>query len=275
MSKTNTMRHLMEASESYVSIPQVIQEHISRNIPLTDNLFRLGSDAYLEVFQEAKQMRANGVLPQMDEISEELLETDLGEYGDYQGERVPLDLPFIDENKTDQTVLNRYNWKLNKDDYMNALTEYIMLITQNALSHQDSISKITESYSNVSGESFIQFVDYLVDQNKLPHTLSATYAHLSEAEYKGKKVQLNKPKRGGSKSYYVYVKNPKTGNVIKVEFGSGMPAKINDPDRRKAYDSRHGCSDGKHNDKTKAGYWSCRLPRFADALGLSGSGQWW
>ena len=30
------------------------------------------------------------------------------------------------------------------------------------------------------------------------------------------------------------------------------------------------------NDKTKPGYWSCRLPRYAKSLGLSGGGgQWW
>lgn len=98
---------------------------------------------------------------------------------------------------------------------------------------------------------------------------------VSENEYKGKKVKLNKPKRGGNKAYYVYVKNPKTGNIIKVEFGSGMRAKINDPEARKRYNKRHGCSKGKHNDKTKAGYWSCRLPRYAKSLGLSGGGTWW
>jgi len=45
------------------------------------------------------------------------------------------------------------------------------------------------------------------------------YAHLeeeleiTEAEYQGKKVKLNDPVRGGSKKFYVYVKNPKTGKV--------------------------------------------------------------
>lgn len=98
---------------------------------------------------------------------------------------------------------------------------------------------------------------------------------LTEAEYQGKDVELDKPKRGGGKAYYVYVRDPKTKNVKKIEFGSGMKAKLDDPEARKAYDSRHGCSDGKHNDKTKAGYWSCRLPRYAKSLGLSGGGQWW
>ena len=42
---------------------------------------------------------------------------------------------------------------------------------------------------------------------------------ITEAEYQGKKVELNKPKRGGSKKYYVYVKNPKTDRVKKISFG--------------------------------------------------------
>lgn len=85
-------------------------------------------------------------------------------------------------------------------------------------------------------------------------------------------VELNKPKRGGSKKYYVYVKNDK-GNVIKVEFGdtTGLSAKINDPEARKSFVARHKCSE--KNDKTKPGYWACRLPRYAKALGLKGGGN--
>jgi hypothetical protein len=85
-------------------------------------------------------------------------------------------------------------------------------------------------------------------------------------------VELNKPKRGGSKKYYVYVKNAK-GNVIKVSFGdtTGLTAKINDPQARKSFVARHNCDQ--KNDKTKAGYWACRLPKYAKALGLSGGGN--
>lgn len=84
--------------------------------------------------------------------------------------------------------------------------------------------------------------------------------------------ELNKPKRGGNKKYYVYVKNDK-GNIIKVEFGdtSGLTAKINDPEARKSFVARHKCSQ--KNDKTKPGYWACRLPKYAKALGLSGGGN--
>jgi len=98
---------------------------------------------------------------------------------------------------------------------------------------------------------------------------------INEAEYRGKKVTLNKPKRGGSKAYYVYVKDPKSGNVKKVSFGSsGLRAKINNRGAVKSFVARHKCKQ--KNDKTKAGYWSCRLPRYAKSLGLAGGGgQWW
>ncbi len=94
---------------------------------------------------------------------------------------------------------------------------------------------------------------------------------LSEAEYKGKDVSLNKPKSGGPKKWYVYVKNPKTGKVIKVSYGSPvMTAKWNDPGARKSFAARHRCHMKK--DKTKAGYWACRAHK---DFGKNVSGRFW
>jgi hypothetical protein len=90
---------------------------------------------------------------------------------------------------------------------------------------------------------------------------------LNEAEFKGEKVQLGKPKRGGPKKYYVFVKNPKTKRVKKVTFGyPGMSAKIGNKKLAQAFAKRHKCSEKK--DRTKASYWSCNLPRYASLLGL-------
>ena len=78
---------------------------------------------------------------------------------------------------------------------------------------------------------------------------------------------LGKPKRGGSKAYYVYVRDPKTKRIKKVSFGSGgLRAKIRNPKARKAFAARHKCSQ--KTDRTKPSYWSCRLPRYASQLGL-------
>jgi len=99
---------------------------------------------------------------------------------------------------------------------------------------------------------------------------------INEAEYKGKKVDLNKPKRnsGSGKKYYVYVNGDK-GNVIKVSFGDvkgGLTAKVSDPKARASFAARHDCKNKK--DKTKAGYWSCRINRFSSIFGKSYPGYW-
>lgn len=90
---------------------------------------------------------------------------------------------------------------------------------------------------------------------------------LDEAEYRGRKVKLNKPTRGDVKKFKVYVKDPKTGNVKKVNFGHGgssakkagqktMKIKKSNPKRRKSFRARHNCDNP--GPKTKARYWSCR-----------------
>jgi hypothetical protein len=79
----------------------------------------------------------------------------------------------------------------------------------------------------------------------------------------------------GGKAYKVYVRDPKTKKIKTVRFGSGgLKAKINNSKARQAFAKRHKCST--RNDKTKASYWSCRLPRYAKLLGLKSnfSGFW-
>ena len=112
----------------------------------------------------------------------------------------------------------------------------------------------------------------------VPLDYPMTVEFLLEAKAKAKKKtpELNKPKRGGSKKFYVFVRNPKTGGIKKVSFGdtTGLSAKINNPAARKSFASRHKCAQKK--DKTQAGYWACRLPRYAKLLGLKSnfSGFW-
>ena len=91
---------------------------------------------------------------------------------------------------------------------------------------------------------------------------------LKESKKKKKKdPPIGKPKRGGPKAYYVYVRDPKTKKIKKVTFGSGgLKAKIRNPKARKAFAARHRCKTA--NDRTTARYWSCRLPRYASMLGL-------
>ena len=91
---------------------------------------------------------------------------------------------------------------------------------------------------------------------------------MGEAEYQGRKVPLGKPMRGDVKKFKVYVKDPKTGNIKKVNFGHGgtsakragqktMKIKKSDPKRRKSFRARHRCDNP--GPRTKARYWSCRM----------------
>jgi hypothetical protein len=81
--------------------------------------------------------------------------------------------------------------------------------------------------------------------------------YLNEAEYQGRKVPLGKPMRGDSKKFKVFVRDPSTGNIKKVNFGDKkMRIKKSNPKRRKSFRARHRCSNP--GPRTKARYWSCR-----------------
>lgn len=93
---------------------------------------------------------------------------------------------------------------------------------------------------------------------------------LTESKYNNRTVTLNKPMRssGGAKKYVVYVKNPTTGRIMKISFGDvhgGLTAKVSNPKARKSFAARHNCAEKK--DKTKAGYWACRINRYAHLWG--------
>lgn len=81
--------------------------------------------------------------------------------------------------------------------------------------------------------------------------------YVDEAEYRGRKVALGKPMRGDVKKFKVFVKDPSTGNIKKVNFGDpNMRIKKSNPARRRSFRARHNCANP--GPRTKARYWSCR-----------------
>jgi hypothetical protein len=81
-----------------------------------------------------------------------------------------------------------------------------------------------------------------------------------EAEYKGRKVSLGKPMKGDVAKFKVYVRDKKTGNVKKVNFGDkNAEIRRDNPKARKSFRARHGCGKKRSSDRTKAAYWSCRM----------------
>ena len=54
-------------------------KHIKEGVPLCDSIFRHHSESYLDTFKHAKQLKEQGVLPELDWESEEMLTLDIGE----------------------------------------------------------------------------------------------------------------------------------------------------------------------------------------------------
>ncbi len=115
--------------------------------------------------------------------------------------------------------------------------------------------------------SLEQFVDKYGDEEWIREFYNNIMGDLDEAKYQGREVQLNKPMAGDVKKSKVYVRDPVTGNIKKVNFGHGgktakrlgqktMKIKKSNPARRKSFRARHNCANP--GPKTKARYWSCR-----------------
>jgi hypothetical protein len=136
-----------------------------------------------------------------------------------------------------------------------------------------NIKKLPQEFQDVLGEAFFigedDIEEYDVeneqDIKEFVEFMEAYQQELNEADcdcmleakYQGRTVPLGKPMRGDSKKFKVYVKNPKTGKVVKVNFGAkGMNIKKNNPKRRAAFRARHNCKNP--GPRTKARYWSCR-----------------
>ena len=116
---------------------------------------------------------------------------------------------------------------------------------------------VKEELSNLLEEEYYHISDATYDDGTIVEDLEFWDDVLEEAEYQGRKVTLNKPMKGDVKKSKVYVKDPKTGNVKKVNFGDpNMKIKKSNPKRRKSFRARHNCDNP--GPKTKARYWSCK-----------------
>ena len=384
-------------------VSENLQYHIDKNIPLMENVFRIGSDAHLSIIKEARRLYSRGVLDLCEE-DKDIIETHLGEFGMYEGEKVPLDLPMllnvnlneatlddIEANVSDSNALLRKlldvlkdistNTNLTNDeieqldtsiDFLSGavtnssplavdvgqdilgraispgggdLKEFIKqnykLIKENEERYTGGSPEVRYELKNLFWENIVYFFgneqigfpnpsdeinviqseeqfnrwkdktlkDYpniivsVLPQNKGRYDRIEIKSGLTDdnenfkkdqedysegkaralkfmsideneqldekkkAKKKKKDPPIGKPKRGGPKAYYVYVRNPKTKRIKKVTFGSGgLRAKIRNSKARKAFAARHKCSTA--NDRTTARYWSCRLPRYAKQLGL-------
>lgn len=188
---------IMNESKNPIFISEGLFYHIENNLPLNESIYRPQSMMFLKLFVEARNLYDSKRLTLCEADQYYFDNTDIGTFGEYNGIKVPLDLPLTEEFLTEA----------------------------------------------------------LEEEKKDP--------------------PIGKPKRGGSKKFYVYVRDK--GKIKKVSFGmagGGLRAKLNNPEARRAFSKRHDCPNKK--DRTKASYWSCRLPRYAKLLGFKTtfSGYW-
>ena len=144
------------------------------------------------------------------------------------------------------------------DEFAQKLSEYVFDQGYNdfdiEISTNDKIDEDEETYED-DDDFFEEYGVLWYNEDDDP---------IDEAEYRGRKVKLGKPMQGDVKKFKVYVKDPKTGNVKKVNFGHGgssvkgksMKIRKNNPAARRSFRARHNCDNP--GPRTKARYWSCR-----------------
>lgn len=204
------------------------------------------------------------------DISESLNEVEIGDtvkidknYGGGRG--------VVDDKVGSYVIINGKSYHESDVKVINSLNEDHPLFNQTNLSPTEYQKAKTLKGWNERKDDYTWNPDTGLWTKEKKSSLKERINTILEAKKKKKKEKkdppLNKPERGGSKAYYVYVRDPKTKKIKKVSFGSGgLRAKIKNKEARNAFAARHNCD--KKKDRTKAGYWSCNLPRYADQLGL-------
>jgi hypothetical protein len=252
---------LNESKQYVMPISENMRYHLDKKIPIHDNTFRPGSKAHIDLIHETRLLWKKGIIELQGEDKKLFENTDLGRFGIYEGEVVPLDYPMM-EILTEAQMLDGYEvdfFHTKSNVYAN-----IEIPSENPTFEDDIQIKGTGKNEEEA------FKDLQLNYKNYKKT------GINEAEKK-KQPALGKPKRGGSKKFYVYVKDPRTKRIKKVSFGmagGGLRAKLNNSKARSAFSKRHNCPQKK--DRTKASYWSCRLPRYAKLLGFKTtfSGFW-
>ena len=218
-----------------------LKYHIDNSKPLTEHVYRAGSEKYFNLWAEARALYTRNILDFSGDDLEILNETQLGEFG------IIYEIEIGDKVKASKEY--------------GGLSGEVVDIRGSFI-----VVKTKEGYQSYH-ESNLK----VLNKEGIKVPLDFIFEELEEEvnEAKNDNKPIGKPMRdsSGGKAYKVYVRDPKTKKIKTVRFGSGgLKAKINNPKARKAFAARHDCKNKK--DRTKASYWSCRLPSYAKLLGL-------
>ncbi len=86
-----------EVLNESIDYSESLKYHLNKNIPLINNIYRYGSNKFFELFKETRKLLKNNNIILYNEDDIELLKTDLGEFGYFENELIPLDFPFLEE----------------------------------------------------------------------------------------------------------------------------------------------------------------------------------
>lgn len=230
-----------ENLQSRIIMTDNMKYHIDAKKPLFETTLPYGSKEYLDLWTEARYLYSRNALNVSGIDKEKITKTHLGEFGIFEGQMVPLDMPMLNE--------------INLNDYG----------VKNTIKRVINDPKLLKFLDFDDVKSFISFLKshFQNDYEEIEHDIENYDMSLNEAKYQGRTVTLNKPSQGDSKKFKVYVKNAK-GKVVKVNFGFGgksakgkrMVIKDKNPKARAAYRARHNCKNP--GPKWKANYWSCK-----------------
>tara|TARA_B110000285_G_scaffold232174_1_gene302620 strand:- start:456 stop:1049 length:594 start_codon:yes stop_codon:yes gene_type:complete len=164
----------------------------------------------------------------------------------------------------------RYNGTKDGKDKCIKVNEHIVTFTKDDMSKLHNDGELIKA--DKDGKDHTYVYDELEEFNMSTMDLleiEIIDENITEAKYQGKTVTLNKPTRGDSKKFKVYVNSGKKNadgsiKVKKVNFGHGgtsadrptMSIRKSNPKRRKAFRARFNCDSP--GPKTMARYWSCK-----------------
>ncbi len=260
---------LNENKASRTMLSEALKYHIDNNKPLNEPVCEWGSREYFDLIAEARSLYSRGILGFNNPVDLTILtETDLGHFGIFEGKKVPLDFPILEDGSyimyVKDKIINEEKPGLwanirakRKRVGKSGMSKPGTKAYKSAKKAGDKINKdLDESYMSIQEVLDMEIID----------------ENITEAKYKGKTVTLNKPMRGDSKKFKVYVNSGKknadgTIKVKKVNFGHGgttakkagqktMKIRKSNPKARSAFRARHNCDNP--GPKTMARYWSCK-----------------
>jgi hypothetical protein len=267
MSLLRDLNH--QATVQTLPLREQIEEIHAAGEGVFNNPYRMLSEAFFKFIDESRLLHEAGVV-EFSEDDAEILESDLGQWAEFEGRLVPLDCPMeidhILEDDDQKHIEEERKYFEIGIDCLDGLLKYVRK------EDDDASAEHKKDYKEIAEQA-----DVL---KKMMKDHIESYDVISERASPSKeKKPLRKPMRGGPKKFKVYVRNPKTGNIKQVNFGAkdgggNLAVKLDDPEAKRNFAKRHDCKNA--NDPLTPSYWSCRLPRYAKQLGLSAKGGgWW